>query len=1811
MEPVTDEKRPESREEHASLSPAAPEEAPTRVHSLEDLEALLREELENIEPSPPAAAAAAPPAELNVELDLDDLLAGLEVETRTAEVDPLTGEPVADEPSSDEPDEETAASDRSADEDLDDAFFQGRPLRASHPSSFAKLEAELAASGIAPQSPQPPNPLFDPFAEPTSSEPLDDEPDLSIDIQPPKTAHPDDEPDLSFDLQPPAADPPDDDEPDISFDLQQPEAADDDEPPDAGAAEAKEDRGALAALRTLRRRRRREERFELIGQDTEALEARRALLQELAARGEGPTRADALVAAAEIAEALGLPEEALADYLDALEADGTHPIALRAARRLQWAREDWTSVATLLEREAAAVEDPEEHMALAALRAELCASALGDASQAEALLHDAPTRVDGQPAAALPVLRLLRARFALREGKIPAAAEALGGVAEAWSDAMARSALALHVAALWEASGEDERALKALERLPAEELPPWGLALRLRLQTRATASNNEPDSVRETLEELVRRLGRGAGPLYVAWAQRALARGEVLDTLPEEGRSPWLLRAQALALWSRIGETTASLAAEAAQRWEGTAPSGAERAAARCLLALLWARDGHLERAEQSLLEAERSAEAPELVRWVRERLRITGPQDLNDPYEAAANHLLNEEAEPEQAALAQAAEGARPEAADVLLIDAASPAREQADVALRRMIARRSGADRLAAWIARFALRGGGLCWEDAQALIRTLAQEAPGASWATRIAVAALERAEGAPEAARSTMLQERWLDEALSGSGCMAASAGLQAARIAAAAGEEERALEALRRALEAAPDHPPVHWRLQHLARRLGLDDVLLESLQLAAEAADSNQEAARLRARTAWLRMQDDPMGSLEELDLLLEHHPEDEVAQEIAIELRRTLPEEHADLPARLLARAERGEGAAALVDAVEAALRAMALDQDEVAAEAWRIALRITADACFRDALRFVELRAGHHAEEAQRALDAVREAKEAVRGEALEALVAFDLYARNDRSSAVLTAQQLLEERPDHLVALRLLECHFMEGRRLEELAQLQTLFAEGLDAPQIRAAHRRMAVRLLRAARDPEADERADEILLSWAREEGLDPWLALRAEGAALHASDDEALAGARAARLRDLDADPLARASVAIRLAEALERANGPEAALAPLNEAAAEAPRHGPAQEHLARLAARLERYEMAAEAFERAARASAVPRRAAALAYRAARLWQERLDRPERALDAFRFAAERDVAYLDVFDRLRRLLQERGEHEELLALIGRRIEVGAPSGLLASLYVQRAEAARALGRSDEEGEALRSALALEPERREALDRLAEVAFSQGSWREAAEVLVRAARLTRDRERLRDLFMRLGRIYAEHLPDPRRAEAAYRRALKLSPDDLDAMRGLAEVLRAQGRHAEAVETLRRLASIEADPDTQREVRLNLAEVLEEQGALREAEAELEQARRQSPIDMTLLQALTRFYERHGAGPALSVHLGRALSDFRHAVEADPSDLAAWHGLCEVLRWRRQPDAARSCARIALALGLRHDRLPELAGQGPLPGIGPSLRAEEVDEAIALPPLSLGAREAFRLASEGLDKAIPFDPREAGASVPSRSETLTRDGAAVARWLGLPALRLYVSDTQPWLAVPTSGSPPTVLIGRSWLDRPEPERRFVLARAAKLAADGMGILVRLAPEDALRVMAALVLHYHPEAVPEPLRTDAQAELGRRIAKGTKRRARSELDALMVELAGAVFAPRAALPRAAACFGSRAALLAGGEPDAALEALCRLHHGEAFPSPRAPGSRIALVRKHPECWDLLRFAIEDVHLSLRKRFAESGR
>lgn len=247
-------------------------------------------------------------------------------------------------------------------------------------------------------------------------------------------------------------------------------------------------------------------------------------------------------------------------------------------------------------------------------------------------------------------------------------------------------------------------------------------------------------------------------------------------------------------------------------------------------------------------------------------------------------------------------------------------------------------------------------------------------------------------------------------------------------------------------------------------------------------------------------------------------------------------------------------------------------------------------------------------------------------------------------------------------------------------------------------------------------------------------------------------------------------------------------------------------------------------------------------------------------------------------------------------------------------------------------------------------ERVAARDRHAKVAYEGvfalrrelSQWQAAAEAGEHLLKLAQsDAERTR-VHRALGTLYRSHLDDLRRARMHFERALRATPDDSEALEGLAETFVARGEAARAGSYLARLAeraealgdqrrlaalnvrlgeiweralhdpdsaamrynrALEANPEAHM-ARLRLAKLAEQAGDLARARMLYEQVLAGdvagTEAAAELVTAYTRLAKLTLESEGSAQH---ALACLERAVELDPSNASAWEHLTTLLRER--------------------------------------------------------------------------------------------------------------------------------------------------------------------------------------------------------------------------------------------------------------------------------------------------------------------
>jgi lipopolysaccharide biosynthesis regulator YciM len=1528
------------------------------------------------------------------------------------------------------------------------------------------------------------------------------------------------------------------------------------------------DPGAQTAYKSIGRRAAPDLRAALAENDSTGQRERASLIEHLAQQVEGAARARLLTAAAEQWQRAAEPAHAAALYEYAHANDPRDLVALRELRKQASAERDHDRVLDLLAKETELSLTSAERAAGWLLRAEIERGHLGDEVSAE---RSAETSFRLHPSASAGLLLWeLRARA----GRYSEAAESLQQVAQRWVGEEAHAALLFEAGRARLDADEPADAQTLFEQ--AQAAHPERLEAALACY-RVARANGDRSAAMAALELLRRGLAEpGVSEDLLRHQARLLetTRETTADAAhllaPAQGQLALRLRAR---LFEKLGDRVEQRASlEACKALAG----GSERAFVLLGLAELHAADRDFPRAANALREAAVADGRLLLVRAMQATLaRVSGdatnfaPEaesaELEDMLEAAARAANDVREGARELSLLERA-GGKSRTAALLALDVALELGRAAEVdrALSLEAEQAPPAERLGLELALADVR------RDRHLQPSVTALTGDGAAQGAVLVALHRIHSAGAGEAPGALWLE---LSAALRGeaAACTATLAGDHLTGKAKTAAYE--------RALSASPGHAPAAWALERLLRepedRAALARVHSE---LARSSADPQERAARL-LRSAALLEEQAPETAAEQRRKAAIGSPTDALLCERAL---HKSGEVGTLALAELLADA--GHSASGALGSL-CKLRAAALYED--AAEPARAAVlygevldqsqgedRYAATGLER-ALAQAGL-VGLLFERLERLSDEASAAS--VRSEALERLALLQAASSQDRRAAS-TFGALLELDPDHVTALRALQRRAFDQNDLESLESFAEQLARRPHDLRERAAQQRLTTRT-RELQNKAIQRRGP-------TEAALGLFHGIEAERTARARGDGAEIATAVLTLCAHI-AEPNARASYAMRAAEALERGSAARAieALSPHAQAA---PSHTLAHEMLGRLLHAAGDAKGAALEHERSALGSTVALRTARLWYRAATLWQDAVGDDARARQALDALVAIDVMHRDAFARLRGLLSASNDAAGLVALLQERIAAGGEPALLTELHVERSRLLLRLGQRDRAAASLKAALALDPQRVDALRAVAELHLGSGEYREAAEALIRFARLAREPAALREAFMALGRIYTEHAPDLRRAEIAFGRAVELQPADVDAVEQLMRVYRRKGELDKALRACERLQQLARDEEELDRRTIELASVLEDRRELLRAERALNDRRELRPASAPLISALADLYARQYDHAAMAVHLDRSSHALRAGILEQPDDAPRWNALCDVLARRGRMHAAECAGALAKNLGLADARSEKL-GAAYEPLYGGALSAA-MSERLWPEKLSLQARELLRWLAPRAHELLPDDRRlEKPKDTPALlREALQRAGAR----LRLPDVTLIVVDGSQCL--PLRDKPLALGVGSELLERCDAdELAFLLLRALCTAQLGLSVAVRTAP-DRLRALheAALVAAEEAEQSASPMLQLLKEELGQRQ--------RRELQSLAVAAsAGEPFDP-STLAALALQAGAQVAFAARGGLASALSALGACAASEPGPDYEEHGAFAALSHC-AEARALLRFALTDAYLEL---------
>jgi hypothetical protein len=1529
--------------------------------------------------------------------------------------------------------------------------------------------------------------------------------------------------------------------------------------------------------------------------------ARSERLETLAKKQSGTQRAELLLSAAELAEELG--ERRRAEQLYEEARAGAPKPALRALARLAFRAKDGKRYLAMLEAIAAQPGTASERaralqqLALARWVVERDApAALGAATEAHQL---APELVG-------PNFLLARIELATDPTRVDASLQPL--IQRTPDRALAATWLVSAGRAL-EARGDRIAARQLYARAASDD--PFAFDAQLSLSRIDHALGAHGEAARALLRTLE---SFDIGPVAEAVRRRAAhmlsregAHGEALALLEHASDDVSLRTAAQIALAS--GDRTRELGV--VESW-ANGSGGVERALAMLTHAELLAELGQLDEADKQLEAAALADPSFGLVSVTRESIarragdtarlaEIAASEEAGRGALAAAAKLaLTKETSPDELTwLGEAAEEEVGSAAHLLAIDASAELARRDE--LRRLLRSESERGRPEARVLSLLAL--------AELERQKHSEQADGAHAVARIDALqqASELAPREPFVLRAMARANPQLEEAAyayrleadSTTGTRAAFTYLREG-FSLAAGSAER-LDAFVCAATASAVYAPASWALHREARRQGDLPRLSDLHTVEAEHARNTRTRAAHLVRAALIRASEDTEAAAVQLTRALELTPEDPVLSELVVRLGDAAPAQARVMA--LLRSAERVREPWRRLFTLAAASTFEDDGRGDEAAEQYRRVLENYPDDPIAEAgleRVQVELRRGAPLLEEKRR--AVQEAStERARARALEEL----LLLEREPGLALEIAHELAVLSPSHPLALRALERDAMARDDRPALLSLEQRFLRSTRGARDKAARLRF-VHALRAL-EPEDEltqSELDRTTLDCRNEAQFSLWMLRQLIGSSIALNQREPLLYAL-----DLNAeqthDPLERAALTIARGWLSLREPTPEFE-ARLRDALANHPDHPTGAELSAELRKALGDLEGAATQFEQAGERALSDERAAHLWARAAELWDRSLGNPTRAREAYAHAAQRDIDYPNVRERLAALLDEQGDLPGLIALTKARVARGGPPEQLVELLRKLAALEDQRGDHEAARASLREALAHAPDSLPVWRDLARLAEHAGQHVERVEALHAVTRVSRDPLELRDVLLELGDVYDKELHDPTRAEAAYQRVLKLGPRNTTALERLASLYRRGGANDLATEALAQLARATQDPRQKREVTLQLAAWKEEQGDARSAEEQLESLRRAQPTDPELLRALANLLQRQNAHVALAMHLNRAVNDLRHALATRFDEVELWRSIVTMLSDRGRLDVAAQCAATAQALGL--DVAADPRAQGVQSGIKEAAISELLDDLVFPERAPAGLRIVFRHAAEALNKVAPLDLRVLGADKLDKRHPLRAIIAEQARWIAHRDIEVYVSAELPYAFVPVQESPVQLLVGRALIDTlTTDEQRFLVARALKIARAQMSICCRLAPPQMELLLHGLVRSQVASYAPSFMDMAMLDETARTIGKQLSRRAQSELVPHLLELnfSGPPRFDAANVYGVASVAGSRAGLLATGNVEAALSALVKLSGTTGEGATRA--SAVAQVE---EARELVSFAISEAYFEGRARAGKEG-
>ncbi len=716
--------------------------------------------------------------------------------------------------------------------------------------------------------------------------------------------------------------------------------------------------------------------------------------------------------------------------------------------------------------------------------------------------------------------------------------------------------------------------------------------------------------------------------------------------------------------------------------------------------------------------------------------------------------------------------------------------------------------------------------------------------------------------------------------------------------------------------------------------------------------------------------------------------------------------------------------------------------------------------------------------------------------KAESYELLAQIDGELRDDVSSAQIALESAASSDPSRIDLMHQLERGYAVSDSLGELLRLRRAELETLPTELARDRAALLVDIAGMAARDQRPDSEIADIYRAAL---AIDPKarLALLHLEAIVRRAGFSPELGELEEKIADyFDGDPRSQAAFWTRAGETLGELGQIDAAVQRFGKAEAALPGHIPALEGWRQAALRGQLWIDVAEAATRQANGSPEIKLRAAFHHFAGVTLMDKALVGEQAMAAFQRALAADPGHKDAFLRLRILLEEDGNHDDLATLLAKRLEVETDPRLQIELHRALAELHRNFLSDRETAKVhFRAILESDPNDLRAYAAVADIAWEQGAWQEAADMLMARARLERAPEVLKTLCYRLGLIYADRLVDIPMALRAFQSALTYQPDDENTLVRLADLATTAGEWKLALGACERLVKQEQDPDRRASHLHRVAKIFKNGfGDAKRAERALNLALDGAPTNDEALQTLVQFYKDAGDMTSARVHLNRVAGAMRARAATDPKDGVAYRVISRAMSARAQTGVdgslpiARSAAELAELFGGSGEPETKLLATQLRPDLSLLLRPE-ADEVIFPRGVPPELRQVFQMLGDRVAKHVGVDLRPYGVTrgdrLRARDNPVAAAAQSVATALGFGEIDVYLSTKQPWVMIAEPTSPVSLILGASIGKAGGDAIRFAAGGALKLAQASLAIPARLPVDDLGVLVVALLRLVQPD------------------------------------------------------------------------------------------------------------------------------